>query len=135
MFVLDASVAAGWLFPDEVTEYTETVLDRLRSTGAVVPEIWALEIANILLVGERRQRQTEAQTAYLVQFLESLPITVADGGSLAAVRPVLALARQQALSAYDASYLELAMRRGLPLASQDSRLRAAAEQVGVPLVQ
>lgn len=135
MFVLDASVLPGWLFPDEVNTYTEAVLDRLRQTGAVVPEIWPLEITNVLLVGERRNRLTETQTVQFLRFLQSLPIRQAGGSSLAGMSSVLAVARQQNLSAYDASYLELAMREGLPLATEDDRLRASAQRVGVPLLQ
>ena len=135
MFVLDTSLTAAWFFPDEVTEYTDRMLRRLRETSALVPIIWPLEVANTLLVGERRQRLTEAQTARLVQFLQELPIRVAEGVSLPAMVSLLALGRQHALSVYDASYLALAMREGLPLATRDDRLRAAAESAGVPLAE
>lgn len=134
MFVLDTSVAAAWFFPNEVTDYTERILDQVQQTGAVVPTIWPLEIANVLLVGERRRRLTEAQAEHLVAFLQDLPIRIAESGSMAALRATLALGRPQGLSTYDASYLELAMREGLPLATQDARLRAAAQRVGIELV-
>jgi predicted nucleic acid-binding protein len=135
MFVLDASVAAAWFFPDEAAEYTEAMLERLRGSGAVVPEIWFREIANVLLAAERRQRLTEAQTARLLQFLQSLPISVTEREPNGAMEAVLALGREQNLSAYDASYLELAMREGLPLATQDRRMQAAAQRVGVELAR
>jgi predicted nucleic acid-binding protein len=91
-------------------------------------------VANTLVVGERRGRMTQGQVARFVQTLRSLPIEVDDQTWAVIVNPVMALARQENLSAYDASYLELAARRGLPLATQDSRLRAAADRIGVELV-
>jgi predicted nucleic acid-binding protein len=131
MFVLDASVAAAWFFPDEANECTDSVLEQLRDGGGIVPPLWSLEIANILLVAERRRRLTEAQSAQAVQFLQNLPIAVLGGG---AIGTIMSLGRQQALTAYDASYLDLAMREGRPLATQDTKLQVAAEQVGVPVL-
>lgn len=133
-FVLDASVTLAWCFENEATPYTEAVLERLGDTEALVPAIWPLEVANVLLVGERRKRLTEADTAHFVELLATLPITVEEEGLTEALGPVLALAREQGLSANDASYLELAARRGLSLATQDRRLSLAATRVGVPLV-
>jgi predicted nucleic acid-binding protein len=131
-FVLDASVTMAWCFNDEVTPYTETVLDRLQSASAAVPAIWPLEVVNVLLVGERRQRLTQAQTARFLELLQALPITVHHDLKLDSL---LALGRHHGLSAYDAAYLELAARLGLPLATQDEKLRAAATTVGVSLVR
>ena len=133
--VMDASVTMAWCFEDEATPYTEAVLDLLRNTGAVVSAVWPLEVANVLLVGERRQRLTPARTARFVQLLQSLPITVDTEVLTRALGPVLALAREPGLTAYDATYLELAMREGLPLATQDAQLSAAATRLGVPLVR
>lgn len=133
--VLDSSVALAWCFEDETTPYTESVLERLREDGAVVPAIWPLEVANVLLVGERRQRITEAQSVRFVQLLQALPITLDTETSASSLGSVLALGREHALSAYDASYLELAARQGLPLATQDAHLIAAARRAGVVLVQ
>lgn len=133
-FVLDASVTLAWCFQDEATPYTEDVLDRLRNAEALVPAIWPLEVANVLLASERQNRLTEADTAHFVELLASLPIVVEEERFIEALGFVLALGRQQGLSAYDASYLELAARRGLPLATQDGRLSLAAKRVGVPLV-
>ena len=75
-FVLDTSVTIAWCFEDEVTPYTEAVLDRLETTTALVPPVWQLEVANVLLVGERRKRLTQAQTARFVQLLRALPYRV-----------------------------------------------------------
>jgi len=134
-FVLDCSITMSWCFADEADGYADAVLDLLPDAEAVVPSIWPLEVANVLLVAERRQRINEAQLARLVELLRSLPVIV-EGGTLDRVMgAVLALAREHKLSSYDAAYLELAMREGIPLASRDDRLIEAAHRCGVPLVQ
>lgn len=133
-FVVDASVAIAWCIDDEATPDTEAVLDRLRADGATVPAIWPLEVANALLTAERRQRLPQIQVVGRLQLLARLPIAVVRTPLIEAWGTVLTLAREQRLSAYDASYLELALRLRLPLASQDERLQAAATRVGVPLV-
>lgn len=132
-FVLDASVTMAWCFADEVNAYTETVLERLQSSAVLVPAIWPLEVANVLLVSERRQRLTQAQTTRFVELLQALPITVDHGQK--GLDLLLALGREHKLSAYDAAYLELAVRSGLALATQDARLSAAAKAIGVSLVE
>ena len=134
-FVLDASVTLAWGFEDEATPYTKAIFARLDSDEAMVPAIWPLEVTNALLIAERRQRISRTEATRLLQALQALPISVEGLIPIAAVDPVLALAREQALSVYDASYLELAMRTGLPLATQDARMRAAAIRVGVQLVE
>ncbi len=130
-FVLDASVTMAWCFEDEVTPYSEEVLDSLSETTAIVPTLWWLEVANVLLVGERRQRLTQAQSARFTELLTALPIETAQEQD--AFAPLLALGREHKLSAYDASYLSLASRLGLPLATSDDKLREAARRIGVPL--
>jgi predicted nucleic acid-binding protein len=131
-FVLDASVAMAWCFEDETNRDTESALDRLREDHAVVPSLWAYEVANVVLMAERRGRLTEFQATRFVELLGRLPINV----DLAPpeISTVLALGRRHGLSAYDAAYLALAERDGLPLATQDERLRAAAHAAGVPLL-
>jgi predicted nucleic acid-binding protein len=133
-FVVDASVSLTWCFEDQTTPYGEAVLDRFLESGAVVPGIWTLEIANALVVGERRRRLSEAQTIRFIGLLGELPIEVEESDLDTAFGPVLAIARAHRLSAYDAAYLELAARRGLPLATLDSALVEAAPAVGVPLL-
>ncbi len=130
-FVLDASVTLSWCFANQTNDYTEQVFDSLRDTPAVVPTIWPLEVANVLLLAERRRQITEAQTTHQMQWLSTLPITVDSEGIAGTLSSVAALSREHGLSAYDASYLELAMRLGLALATQDQRLRAAAVRAGV----
>jgi len=130
-FVLDGSVAMAWFFADEVNDYANSVLSNLATGRAVVPSLWPLEVANTILVGERRKRSTEAQAAAWLGILESLSIEI-DGETMArAWSDTLALGRSRNLSAYDAAYLELAMRRGLPLATLDEKLKSAALAVGV----
>src|SRR3712207_4958505 len=126
--VLDASLTMAWCFDDEATPVTEAVFDRVRDAGAVVPAIWPVEVTNTILVGERRGRLTEAQSTRFVQVLQGLPITLDQGAITNAWDRVLMVAREQGLSAYDASYLELAMRRGLPLATLDARLTDVARR-------
>ena len=105
------------------------------AVGAIVPAIWHLEVANALLVGERRGRCEQADTSSWTAFLSSLPIAVDEHSGARVLGDVLALARAQNLSAYDAAYLELALRRGLPLATLDKRLKTAAAAVGVEFFQ
>jgi len=132
-FVLDASVVLSWHLDDEPNSYADTILARLASEPAVAPNIWPLEVANGLLIAERRGRLTTAGTSRVYQDLSDLPIAVQHVPLESAQTSVLALARDQRLSAYDAAYLELAMREGLPLATLDDGLRAAGGRVGVPL--
>jgi predicted nucleic acid-binding protein len=125
----------SWCFADEADGYSDAVLDLLPEAEVLVPSIWPLEIANVLLVAERRKRINEAQLARLVELLRSLPVIV-DGAALdRTMGAVLPLAREHKLSTYDAAYLELAMREGIPLATRDDRLVQAAHRCGVPLVR
>jgi predicted nucleic acid-binding protein len=131
--IIDSSVAIAWCFPDEQDDYSQSVLDALATERAIVPDLWHLEVANTLLVGERRKRSTQANTVTWLGFLASLPIGVDEETKLHAFGNTANLAREHSLSAYDAAYLELAMRRGLPLATLDEKLKTAAQTVGVPL--
>jgi len=133
-FIIDASVALAWHFEDESSEYADRVLERLREDRVAVPSIWPLEVANALLIAERRGRLSPAKVAQAIEVTLEVPIYIHEVPAEMAFGPVLDLARAQGLSAYDAAYLELAMREGLPLATQDEALRAAAQRVGVPLV-
>jgi predicted nucleic acid-binding protein len=132
-FVLDCSLALAWCFPDEKAPGPQAVLDSLATAIAVVPSLWHLEVGNALLVGERKKRCSQADTVSWLGFLASLPIVVDEETALRAWSDVLNLARTHDLSAYDAAYLELALRRGLPLASLDTKLNAAAAAAGVPM--
>jgi predicted nucleic acid-binding protein len=130
-FVLDGSVALAWYFKDEADFYADGVAASFPVWKAVVPTIWPLEIANAVLMGERRRRSTEAQAAKWFGYLTSLPIVIDEETGNHAWNDVLNLARAHQLSAYDAAYLELALRRGLGLATLDQKLKAAAAGLGV----
>ncbi|MGC2200334.1 MAG: type II toxin-antitoxin system VapC family toxin [Stellaceae bacterium] len=133
-FVIDASVALAWCFAEESTAATRALLDRFVDERAEVPSLWYLEVANTLVVGERRGRITPARTVEFIALIGGLPIAVDEQTAGLALSTVLDLARSQDLSAYDASYLELAMRRGVPLATKDDALANAARRVGVSLL-
>lgn len=132
-FVLDASVAVSWVFEDETDAYSGQVLASLAEAAALVPSLWFLEVGNALLVAERRGRLQEAESAHFLALLAELPIYMAEFRPEQAWGEITALARAQQLSIYDAAYLSLAMRHGLPLATTDAPLRQAATRCGVAL--
>jgi predicted nucleic acid-binding protein len=134
-FVLDGSVTLAWFFEDEADAYAEAVQDSLETAVAVVPSLWPLEVANALVVGERRRRTTEAKANAFLALLQALPVTIDDETATRAWRDSLPLARAHQLSVYDATYLELALRRDLPLATLDKNLKAAASAAGVALYE
>jgi predicted nucleic acid-binding protein len=127
-FVLDASMALSWCFEDESDEVAERVLDSLTESEALVPAIWFLEVANGLLAAERKKRITPGRVDDCLEVIRALPVIAdADTDSNGVVR----LARGTGLSAYDASYLELAMRHALPIATRDRALALAAARAGI----
>jgi predicted nucleic acid-binding protein len=131
-FVLDSSVTMAWFFQDEAAAATDALLDALNQDGrAIVAAHWALEVANTLLTAERRKRCSVADGAHFFDILNSLSIETDPETAAHAGTATLAVARSQKLTAYDAAYLELSMRRRLPLATLDRDLRAAAKKVGV----
>jgi predicted nucleic acid-binding protein len=133
-FVIDASVALAWCFDDEATEAIRALLDRFEDEPAEVPSLWHLELANALAMGERKGRITPARASEFIALIDGLPIVIDERTPNLALSSVLELSRREQLSAYDASYLELAMRRGVPLATKDSDLARAADRVGVTLL-
>ena len=133
-FVLDASVTAAWCFRNEANARSTALLESLRQRQAVVPGLWHIESANMLLQAERRQRITEADCVALIEFVAALPVETDTGSESRAHRAILDLARRHNLTAYDATYLDVAMRRSLPLATRDRQLEQAAKEAGVPLI-
>ena len=133
-FVLDASVAISWCFPGDPTEdtpYIRWILEALTVHDAIVPELWAFEVANNIFVSHsRRKRINEQQVAEYLELLQALPIQV-ESQSLWANVGLEALARRWDMAAYDAAYLELALRKGLPLATTDGVLKEKAKAAGV----
>lgn len=133
--VIDASVALAWCFKDELNETVTRLLEELQGGTAAVPMLWPIEVSNVLALAERRGRISFAETAQLLALLSTLDIRVdTEAPSLAFTR-LLDLARAEKLTAYEASYLELAMRLGVPLASKDRNLCDAAERVGVAVLR
>ncbi len=132
--VLDCSVAVAWCIDDEAAPETDALLDRVRDEGAVVPMLWHLELANVLLQAERRGRLSVRDVAARLALLDALPIATDDEAPGRVRDGVLALARADRLTAYDAAYLELALRTGADLATKDAALAKAARRAGVTTV-
>ncbi len=132
--VLDSSAALAWVMPGEGDAATEALLDDVASAGAVAPGLWSLETANLLLAAERRGRITLAERQQALATLKELPIRIDPHTAAHAWGDALHLASSRGLTLYDASYLELALRFGLPLASLDRELRETAAGCGVALL-
>jgi len=133
-FILDASVTLCWCFENQATQYTEAIFERLAGgEEASVPFIWPLEVANVLLMAERRRALKLAQVTGFLEQLSAWPIQVDTLGVDRAFQQILNAARSHNLSTYDAAYLELAVRQGLPLATLDKDLTKAANAVGVKI--
>ncbi|QSA96921.1 type II toxin-antitoxin system VapC family toxin [Methylococcus sp. EFPC2] len=130
-FVLDCSIAVSWCFEDEASAATDELLERVRDETALVPALWHLELGNVLLQAERRGRISTGDVTARLELLANLPIATDEETTTRALREVLTLARAEKLTTYDAVYLELAMRRGLPLATKDHALADAAKRVGI----
>lgn len=121
----------AWCFEDEASPVAEAALDHLRNDEAIVPGLWRLEVANVLLVAERRGRITEAQATRFVGLLALLPIQIE--ANPADISALVGAGRLHTLTAYDAEYLLLAERLAAPLATLDEGLAAAARRAGVPI--
>ncbi len=134
-FVIDTSVVISWCFKDETNRYADGILDLLEEATALAPSIWPLEVGNVLLVAERRKRLSEADSMRFITLLSELPIIVEQEPPERMIHEILTLAREHKLSSYDASYLDLAMRKGLSIATVDKNLIAAAKRSQVPIVR
>jgi predicted nucleic acid-binding protein len=133
-FVVDCSLAMAWLFRDEAKPKTAALLHRLATETALVPALWFIEITNVLAMAERRGRVTPAQSDAFIADLSKLGIERDDAAPDRAFTYLLALCRTHRLTSYDAIYLDLAIRRSLPLATLDSALRKTAKALGVALL-
>ena len=131
-FVVDNSIVMAWCFKDEANSYSDAVLECLDGHEAVVPAIWPLEVGNVLAVAERKRRLDNASVTRFLELLGQLPLIYEPEQKNRMLRNILDLAREYRLSTYDASYLDLAMRLGLPLATRDGDLIKASKQAGVP---
>lgn len=133
-WIVDASIALAWCFEDEATERTESLLERLEADPVVIPLHWPLEITNVLRMAVKKGRLPETKAAQQLAVLMSLPIRYDSLTHQVAFTSTWQLARKHGLTSYDAAYLELAIRLGASLATDDAELVAAAKSVGVPLL-
>ena len=133
-FVIDNSVIMAWCFSDEESSYADEILNSLETLEALAPSIWPLELGNVLLVAERRKRLNKSDSIRFLSLINNLPIKVLQESPNRMTKEILALAREQQISTYDASYLDLAMRKGLPIATQDSGLKKAAGKCKVRIL-
>lgn len=133
-FVLDASIALSWCFADEASAHTWSLLERLQEETAYVPSLWALEMSNILILAERRKRISYAHVVQSLELISNLSIQVDEETSYRAFHETIQLAYKEKLTSYDASYLELALRLGIPLATKDKALAKIAKKLGVSLI-
>ncbi len=133
--VVDASVALAWCFPDEASSYADEVLVALEGKQILVPAVWGLEIASAILVGERQQRLGQMEIQRFTTLLASLSITQDTTSANQCVKDVLPLAREYGLSAYDAAYLELSIRRNAFLVTLDKKLQNAAQKAGIAIFE
>ncbi|MDO8699141.1 MAG: type II toxin-antitoxin system VapC family toxin [Rhodoferax sp.] len=132
-FVLDNSVVTGWYLPSQATDYSNAIAIRLEEDRALVPQLWQLELANVLKTACTKGKLTQNQARQILDTLSQLPIEV-DAGAAPGSRQLFELAMRYDLSSYDAAYLELAMRHGLPMATQDEQLKLAAQAAGIDLL-
>jgi len=132
-FVLDCSITMAWCFEDESNDYTESVLENLKYTTAIVPTLWPLEVANVLLLSMKNKRLTEVQSANFIDTLSRLPIVVDQSTSSRAMHSIFVLAGPSDLTIYDAAYLELSIREKIPLLTLDMGLIKAAKKLHIPL--
>ncbi len=132
--VIDASVTVAWYFDDETTPVTEAVLDRVSQTGAIVPTLWRLEVANAFQSAIRRKRITAGYRDHALAELMKMPITIDTETNAYAWTTTLQLSERFGLTAYDSAYLELAGRHSHSLATLDVKLRNAAVSLGLPLM-
>jgi predicted nucleic acid-binding protein len=133
-FVVDCSIAMAWLFHDEATPKTAALLNRLATETALVPAWWFIEITNVLAMAEGKGRITATQSEAFIADLGKLGIERDDEAPDRAFTHLLTLCRTHQLTSYDAVYLDLAVRRNLPLASLHDDLRKTANKVGVRLL-
>jgi predicted nucleic acid-binding protein len=132
-FVLDNSVVTGWYLADQSNAYTESIAILLENDKALVPALWQLELANVLKTTCTRGKLSLDAARQILDALGLLPIDI-DTSPAPGQRQLFELAMRHQLSSYDAAYLELALRYGMPLATQDQQLKAAAIAAGVKVL-
>lgn len=126
-FVLDTSITMSWCFEDEATPFTDSLLDRLEKETAKVPSLWTLEVMNVLLIAQRKKRLSHLAATQFKNALNALPIVIDEFTTHHVTGVTYELAKETSLTIYDATYLELAKREKLPLATLDRALAKAAK--------
>ena len=135
-WVLDCSLALAWGLPDETSKEADRFLGQFSQNGVLwVPALWWYEVSNALMVAQRRQRLSEADRIRLIELYGMLPIQIDADLSLDIVWRFHTLAQQYTLSVYDAAYLELALRKGVGLATLDRHLIKAARKASVKVIE
>jgi len=132
--IIDCSITMSWCFADEATAESQQLARSLQQTTALVPAHWFLEVANVLWTTQRKKRISCADAAVFVARLRSIDIEVDHEAAARAFDHILPLCDRHALTSYDAAYLELALRRQLPLASLDKELCSAAASLGIQVL-
>jgi predicted nucleic acid-binding protein len=133
-FILDCSVAMAWCFLDEATPTTVELFHRTMNESALVPSLWYLEVTNTLTLSERKARLNSTQVGEFISLIHSFDIEVEFQDTEQVFSRLVPLCRTHGLTSYDALYLDLAMRRQLPLATLDEQLRKAAKKAGVKVL-
>lgn len=133
-FVLDCSLTMAWVFPDEATDATDTLRESLVNDLAIVPALWPIEVGNVLLVATRHRRIQVQDWKRIRADLTALPIEIDTETPEQVWQAIMPLAFEHKLTAYDAAYLELAVRLKLPLASLDKQLRTACRAAKVEVL-
>jgi predicted nucleic acid-binding protein len=131
--VIDASVALAWCFPDELSEYADEVLVALEGHAILVPALWSIEITNAVLMAERRKRVKQPEIRRFIELLDGLTVIIDSQSVTESVANILPIAREYGLSAYDATYLDVAVRHGAPLATLDGALQRAGRKAGIEI--
>lgn len=133
-FVLDCSVTMAWCFEDEGNHFTDNLLTQMAHSNVIVPTIWSLEVANVLLLAQRKKRISSIQAASFIDALSVFSITVDGSTTSRAMHTISRIAEKTNLTIYDAAYLELAFRESLPLATLDKNLIHAAKSIEIELM-
>ncbi len=132
--VIDCSITLAWLFEDERSPEIDTLLRSWQQGTLIVPSLWHIEVANAVVTAEKRGRLAPNTIPALLELVTDLPVETDEETVIHALHETLQHARKMKLTAYDAVYLELALRRNLPLATRDEALRAAAVKIGIDVI-
>lgn len=132
--VLDCSIAICWCFEDEASPETDAILEIVRDKGAIVPNLWHLEVANVFLKAKNRSRIKTTEIQMRLDLLAKLPIKTDGETHLRVFREIVNIAERENLTAYDAAYLELAIRCSLPMATKDKTLSQAGSRAGIRIL-